>query len=391
VTVKAKSRQLAFRLPGPRLPLLDRYLALEMVGPFLFGVGAFSSIALAIGSLFHLIRLVTDFGLNPAIAVRVFVLQLPGFMVYSFPMSMLLATMLAYSRLSGDGEMTALRSCGASVIRLLVPAVVLSLGVSALTFAFNEAIVPTANTYAENTLRIALNENKPTFRDRNIFYQQFGAVVLPDGTQEENTLVRSFYARRFDGRQMLDVTVLDYSQGGLQQILVAKSAVWVPTENIWLFRDGTNYVIGADGSYRSILRFDRQRLRLPRAPLDFAQEQRNPEQMNIRELSRYIALVGQSGNAKESRKLEVQLQQKYALPFICVVFATIGSPLGMRPQRTSSAKGFGLSVLIIFGYYLLLFVCRALGEVEVLSPWWGAWLPNVLGLGTGIFLIGRVT
>jgi lipopolysaccharide export system permease protein len=41
---------------------MDRYLSYEMIAPFLFGVGAFSSIALAIGSLFELVRLMTDAG-----------------------------------------------------------------------------------------------------------------------------------------------------------------------------------------------------------------------------------------------------------------------------------------------------------------------------------------
>ncbi|MFN5836386.1 MAG: LptF/LptG family permease, partial [Pseudanabaena sp.] len=63
------------------------------------------------------------------------------FMVYSFPMSMLLATLLSYSRMSGDGETTALRSCGVSAYRLVLPALVLSLFVTGMTYVFNEAIV----------------------------------------------------------------------------------------------------------------------------------------------------------------------------------------------------------------------------------------------------------
>ncbi len=389
-TKKAKAEWAIFLGGLPGLSLMDRYLGYEMVAPFLFGVGAFSSIALAIGSLFELVRLITDAGLNIFTAMQIFALQLPGFMVYSFPMSVLLATLITYSRLSADGETTALRSCGISVYRLVMPAVVLSFLVSGLTFAFNEVIVPSANLQAKSALRTALKQDNLQFKTKDISYQQYGELIQPNGTKEEG-LIRSFYARRFDGKKMIGLTVLDFSQGNLQQVLSAESAIWLPDQNVWKFKNGTTYIIGPDGSYHSILKFDQQNLRLPRAPLDLAQEQRNSEEMNISELKRYIALIHQSGNSKEEKKLEVKLQQKYALPFICVVFAIVGAPLGMRPQRTSTARGFGVSVLIIFGYYLLLFICGALGQVEILSPVAAAWMPNLICLGAGVYLLNRVS
>lgn len=373
----------------PRVSIMDRYISYEMVAPFLFGVGAFSSITLAIGSLFELVRLITDAGLNIMTAIQIFALQLPGFMVYSFPMSVLLATLITYSRFSADGETTALRSIGVSVHRLVVPAIVLSFLVTGLTFIFNEAIVPAANLQAKTTLRAALNQTNPQFKTKDIFYQQYGELVQPDGKKEQG-LVRSFYARRFDGKQMIDLTVLDFSQGKLQQVLSAESAVWQPDQSVWKFRNGTTYIIDSSGAYHSILRFDQQDLQLTRAPLDMAQEQRSADEMNITELRHFIGLIHQSGNLKEERKLEVRLQQKYALPFICVVFALVGAPLGMRPQRTSTAVGFGVSVLIIFAYYLLLFVCGALGQVEILTPIAAAWAPNLICLGAGLVLLNRV-
>ena len=129
----------------PKLSIMDRYLVVQMLTPFVFGVGAFSSVILAIGSLFELIRLITDSGLSVLTAFQIFAYQIPGFMVYSFPMSVLLATLLSYSRMSGDGETTALRSCGVSAYRLVLPALVLSLFVTGMTYVFNEAIVPAAN------------------------------------------------------------------------------------------------------------------------------------------------------------------------------------------------------------------------------------------------------
>ena len=118
----------------PNVSVMDRYIFIQLLLPFLFGVGAFSSIATSVGSVFELIRQVTQFGLPLEVAVKVLLLTMPEFIGYSFPMSMLLSTMMTFGRLSGDSEIIALRSAGVSVYRLIVPALVLSLLVTGMTF-----------------------------------------------------------------------------------------------------------------------------------------------------------------------------------------------------------------------------------------------------------------
>jgi len=142
---------------------------------------------------------ITESGLSISLAVQIFMLKLPEFIVLAFPMSTLLATMMTYSRLSSDSELIALRGCGVSIRRIIAPAVVLSLMVTGLTFVFNELITPAANYRAAVTLERALNSERPPFQERNIFYQEFQAARDNSGAQE---LKRQFYARRFDGETM---------------------------------------------------------------------------------------------------------------------------------------------------------------------------------------------
>ncbi|MFZ4676568.1 MAG: hypothetical protein ACOYM4_12900, partial [Nodosilinea sp.] len=65
------------RLRSPLLTVMDRYIAKELTMPFLFGVGAFSSLGISIGALFELIRRITESGLAITLAVQIFVLKLP--------------------------------------------------------------------------------------------------------------------------------------------------------------------------------------------------------------------------------------------------------------------------------------------------------------------------
>ncbi len=382
----SKSPSLVSPLPG--ISVMDRYIASELTQPFLFGVGAFTSVSLAIGTLFDLVRKVTDAGLPLGIAVQVLLLKMPEFISYAFPMSVLLAAMMTYSRFSSDSELIAMRSVGISVYRLVMPAVILSLLVTGMTFLFNEMVVPAANYQASATLNKALNAEKPTFQESNIFYPEYGEVTQPNG-EKIRALKRLFYANQFDGERMKGLTILDWSQQTLNQIVTAESAVWNPAQNTWDFFNGTIYIISPDASYRNIVRFENQQLKIPRTPLDLAGKDRDSTQMNITQLRDYMEIIRIGGDAKKLRKLKVTLEQKISFPFICLVFGIVGAALGIRPQRTGKATSFGISVVIIFSYYLLGFITGAFGQLSILSPFMAAWLPNFFGLAVGGLLLIR--
>ncbi|MFP4102358.1 LptF/LptG family permease [Coleofasciculus sp.] len=373
-----KSLPLFSFIPG--LSVMDRYIITELIPPFLFGMGMFSSVGVTIGSLFDLMRRAVDEGLPATLVLKVLLLSLPQFMAYAFPTSVLLATLLTYSRLSSDSELIALRSCGVSIYRLVLPAILLSLVVTGVTFGFNEYVVPASNYQATITLEKALGKEKPTFKERNIFYREYA---------EDKTLKRLFYAQNFDGEQMKGLTILDWSQQSLNQIVTADSAIWNIAQSTWDFYNGTIYLVSPDASYRNIVRFEHQQLQLPRIPLDLARKDRDYDEMNITQARERLELERQSGDEDDIRKLKIRISQKFALPFACVVFGLVGGSLGNRPQRTSKATGFGISVLVIFAYYMLMAIGDALGLSNYLPPLISAWLPNLMGFAVGGFLLIR--
>ncbi|MGI0479211.1 LptF/LptG family permease [Geminocystis sp. CENA526] len=375
-----------FSIPFPQISVMDRYITIELLLPFLFGIGLFTSLGLSIGTLFELIRKVTESGLLLSVAVKILLLRMPEFIALAFPMSVLLATLMAYSRLSSDSEIIALKSIGVNVYRLILPALMLSLIVTGITFFINDVVSPSANREATLTLQKALDRVRPTFKDRNILYPEYTTVEHEDGSRH-SVLVRLFYAEEFNGEQMKDLTILDLSRDGVNQILTSKTATWNIGENVWDFFNGTIYLISPDGSYRNIVRFEHQQLALSRAPLDLAQRPPSYDEMSIAQAREHLKIVKLSANEKEIRKILVRIQGKISLPFVCVVFGLIGAALGVRPQNTNKATSFGICVGLIFSYYLLSFVSESMGVWGILTPFMAAWLPNFLGLGTGTWLL----
>ncbi|MEO0946781.1 MAG: LptF/LptG family permease [Cyanobacteria bacterium J06641_5] len=372
-----------------RPSVLDRYLVGEFLLPFCFGVGMFLSLGLSVGAVFELVRAVAESGLEPRIAVQVLLLRLPQFLAYAFPMATLLASLTAYGRLANDSEIVALRGAGISIARIVTPILLVCLLISGITFVFNEAIVPEANFRGRIVFKEALGKSRPPFRETNILFTEFGDRPTKGDGQRREMLVRFFYAEQFDGDRMLGVTAIDRSDPEYERIINAESAIWNPARNLWEFQNGTLYLVAPDASYRDVIRFQRQTLQLPRTPLDIGQSVREFSEMNLLQSFETLQRLQQGGKASSILKLRVRIQQKFAFPFICLVFGAIGSSLGIDPRKMSRATSFGISTLATFLYYLLAFTTTALGQVGFLSPFMAAWLPNFLGLGLGFWLLRR--
>ncbi len=372
------------------LSVMDFYILRELISPFIFGMGIFTSLGLSIGAVFELVREVAESGLPMEIAFKILFLKMPEFIVLAFPMSILLASLMAYSRLSSDSELIALRSIGVNIYRLILPTIVFSLLIVTLTFLIDNFVAPAANYEAKITLEKALDKPKPTFKTENILLPQYESVELKKD-HSKKIMTRLFYAEEFDGNRMKNITVLDRTQRSVSQIITASSAQWNILENTWDFYNGTIYLINTDGEYQNIVRFQHQQLALPQTAFNLAKQRRKSEEMNIFQAREYLKIIKLGGSEKSIRKIKVRIQSKISLPFICLVFALIGSALGVKPQNSGKATSFGICIGLIFSYYLLSFICESLGIAGVLTPVLAAWLPNILGLSASGYLLTKAT
>ena len=373
-----------------RVPLIDRWLLGELIGPLLFALTAFTVVSLSVGVMFDLVRKIVESNLPWTIAVQVLLLKLPSFLVISFPMATLMASLLAYSRLSANSELTALRSVGVTASRMVAPAIALALLMTSLSFLFNDVIVPRTNRSAEFTLQRALGKAIAAEKGDNIVYSRFGRVSGPDGDMGKG-LTQLFYAREFRDGTMSGVTVLDFSRFGFTQMLVSEKANWNESQAKWEFKDGQILTLSPSGSTTSA-DFDRYLYPLSPAPLRIARLPKDANNMTVSEAIEAEQLLSDAGDRKEARRLRVRIQEKFTVPMACLVFGLIGSSLGAKPNsRTSRSQGFGISVVLIFVYYVLSFSFSSLGVKGTLVPLLAAWGPVLISLAGGGVLLRQAS
>ena len=116
-----------FRIRINYIPLLDRWILSQLIPPLIFSISAFTVVSVSVGLMFDLVRKIVEFNLPLNTAFNIFILRLPGFVVLSFPMATLLASLLTYSKLSSNSELKALRAIGISIYRIILPSLFLAL------------------------------------------------------------------------------------------------------------------------------------------------------------------------------------------------------------------------------------------------------------------------
>lgn len=373
-----------------RLSLLDRWLYGELLGPLLFGVGIFSLLLVTGDALFELVRKVVEDGLPLAPALQVLVLQLPGLMVYAFPMAMLLGTLLTYSKLSSCNELIALRSIGVPTRRYVLPAMVLGLFFSVASFMVSDLVVPRSNHSSFVVLQTALGRSIPKSRGEHIIYPHHARIATEDGGSRRG-LAQLFYAGEAVDGHMKDIIVLDMSRPGILQVVQAREAYFDQEQGSLLFLDGTTTSLAKGGGSQSQISFEEQIYPIGDTPLRLAEIPTDPANMTVAQARFSRNLLEQTGNLQEARKLSVRLQEKFSVPFSCLVFALVGSSIGAQSagNARSRSKGFGISLIIIFGYYLLSFVFSSFGVQGIVSPYFSAWAPVAIGLTAGLALLRR--
>jgi lipopolysaccharide export system permease protein len=358
---------------------IDRYIFKELIEPFLFGLGAFTAILSASMIMFELVRAVVLRGMPLLVALQIFIYRLPGIVVYIFPMATLLAALLAFSRLSHDSEVIAFRAAGISLFRLIVPVLGLGLLVSLANLTFSEIVVPESNKAAKNLLIETSLQSQPKLQ-KNIFVPEL----------QHGVLKRIFYARSMKGSSMEGVIVQEFNpEGGLSQIINAKQASWKSGKNQWLFRDGIIYLIAESGEYKHLIKFNEQHITIKYTPADLYIGDRNPDEMTLQELKEFISLKEKMG--VDTVDLQIQYNMKLSIPFASLVFALLGAPLGLSPRRAAGSIGLGLSIIVIFFYYILTFVSLAVGETRLLPPVAAAWVPNLVTGGVGWYILKRAS
>jgi lipopolysaccharide export system permease protein len=362
-----------------RFTTLDRYMLTELTGPFVFGLSAFMLI-FAATEILNIGKLVSNEHAPIWAALTVFLWSLPADVVLVIPMALLLGTLLAVQRLSGENEITAMKAAGITFSRIVAPLLAVGIVMSFVTYYLQESVIPYANDQLTEIENGVINHISAFNRDLTV------SAPLPGGGRQM-TIATAYEP---DSRALLHVTLIQYDNHNQpRQIIFADRAEFGADK--WTLQNSSVYRFSPDGTTLSEPHIPFQEVQIGEKPTDLVKRMSNddPENMSRSE----IADVVRSGQLTENeqRKYVTTYQEKLARPFACFVFILIAIPFGVRQIRSSGSTslGFGLSLAIVFVYYVVMTVCSFAGEAMLaLAALW-AWMPNLLFTIIGLFRLRR--
>lgn len=277
------------------------------------------------------------------------------------PIAMLMATLFSVGQMARYLELTALFAAGWSLLKVTRPLIALAVVMSLLSLAWREFVLPTANVNRERVWEVDIHGRPETIRPtQNI------ALTGPDG--------RLYYARRYDPAtsQLTGLKIVSRQGARVTERVDAARAEWDGAH--WTLFDGTRRVFDGDAEHlTTFTRLTAEDLTIQ--PRGFERDRVAQEDMNIRQLREYVALVRQTGG--DPRSAEVDLQFNLAFPLVNLIVVLMGLVLASGPRKTTVASGFGLTIAVSFGYYLFMNFGRALGHAGAVPPVPAAWAGNV--------------
>jgi len=363
--------------------LLDDYVMREYATNFSIVLFSFSLLFL-IFTFFELIGPIFR-NRTPLVTVGEYLINLIPFILYNVtPLCALVAVLVTFVAFNRTSELTAMKTSGISLYRIITPVLVVTVLISVPLFAFDESYLPSANRRQEALLSIIKDKPAQTFSrpDRQWISGQTNNAGEP---------ARIFYYQRFDAEtnKFANLTVFEFDPAGftLQRRIFATSALWDQQVNNWVFVNGWQRTFAGEtiASYQpfTVSTFPE----IKEQPTYFKKEYIPSQEMSYAELSDYIADLKQSGF--ETKRLSVQLNKKIAYPLITLVMAILAIPFALSMGKKGSLTGIATAISLAIVYYVVALIFESLGNVNTLPAVLAAWTPDLLFGITGAYLLLR--
>jgi lipopolysaccharide export system permease protein len=355
--------------------LIDRYIFLELLVPFALTLSALLLILLT-EQMVQLTELFLNKGVSFTTILKIFIYLLPTFLVIAIPMGVLIATIIGFSRLMADHEITALMSNGISLLRLTAPVHAFTVIAFVLTFSLSAWAQPSLGIPWRSVAMDVLKQEFSLGLEPGIFNDSIDNMMIY--VDEMPTPIRLKGIVIYDQRNP-DRPVLILAQEGMILNDPASDLVGLRLLN------GSQHRESGDPPRYQWITFGQYEFKLDLGAAVGSVSGYGDSAQNIQQIKNKMA-GSELLDRRELRTIE-EHYKNYAFPFSCMIFGMIGIPLGLAIKHSGRLGGFALGIATALLYYLLMVIADSMVSSSVFPPLAGAWSPNLIMAALAIFLV----
>ena len=369
------------------MKLIDRYVGRGVVITTIYGLFVLS-LVLVLGNIF---KELLDLMINrdvPAKYLFMFMLYvLPFSFTFTVPWGFLTAVLLVFGRMSADNEMVALRACGTSLTRVCLPVVGVAVLLSAFTFWINTTVAPRALDAMRMSIATIARSNPDSLFVADEVIDEFAG--------------RKIFISEKDGNRLENITLIEEAAGAQPARII-------------LAQEGEIDVDDEGGELLLTLRNARFEQRDEQAPHDLAKVRHGISvgeatvsielldlvnnywlskplrAYTLRELWDYLPEAKAQNDPELVSRVKVEMSKRVSLSLACIAFAVMAMPLGVTAQRKETSVGFAISLALAFAYFFFVVLAEMLRDDAGLHPYLLLWVPNLLFIGIGTWLLLRL-
>ncbi len=424
------------------MKILTRYILREHIAPFLF---AFFTITflLIIDFVPKIVNSVLDKDLPVSVVFELIGLNLAWMVALSVPMSVLVATLMAFGRLTSDFEVTALKTSGVNLLRIIVPLLIVGGIITLGMIVFNDRVLPDLNKRAR-TLRSDISRMRPTLVFRSgvfisdipnyLIYmdhidhstsrvEQVRITETKDPTKPQIIIADSGYLRVTDDARIMKFTLYNGELHSLdtedpenyQKVAFKQQVINIAGTGSHLERSDSDYRTDREMSIgqmqdnvdraRAAVEPFRERIHLALADkaanlygetFRFSSAERLADSAAVAKVrSEAEALMKQVANHQRQieaqrqviNKYSIEIHKKYSIPAASLAFILIGAPLAVLSKRGGMGLAIAISISLFTVYWAFLIGGEDLADRGLISPFWAMWSANILIGGIGLYLL----
>lgn len=348
----------------PMIKLIDRYIFLELLIPFLLTLSALMMILLT-EQMIRLVELFIVRGVSVWAVGKVFLYVLPPFLVIAIPMSVLVATIISFSRLTTDSEITALRAGGISLMRMSLPVFFFGTLAFLSTFTLSVWAQPWVGLSLKHAAKDLLKQEFSLGLEAGVFNEPFdGMMIYVDSIPAPGAL---------NG-----IIIYDFREAAVPVLILARSGLVIndPASDLVGFRlqDGSQHREGDEAGRYQWITFSRYEFKIDlstalKTDAGAADSNRGIDQLKQR-------FSASEDLSRSDLRTLAEHYKIYAFPFSCLFFANLGIPLGLSIRRGGRMGGFAAGIGIALAYYLVMIIADFLVTSYRFSPLAASWIPN---------------
>lgn len=353
------------------MKLLDIYIIKKFLGTFFYAI----SLLIIIVIIFDISENIDEFLEKDAPLSEIIFDYYLNFVPYFINLFVYLFTFISVifftSKLASNTEIVAILSGGVSYYRFLRPYFISAVFLALMSFYLGNFLIPKTNI-KRREFKDRYMEDLSRDKQRNIHLKiaPNTYVYLENFNSETNTGIK-FSMEKFDGNKLIYKMMGDRLR-------------WDSTNNFWSI---DNYTIREiDDLRESMVRGNRLDTLISLRPYDLYEKKEDFEEMNYWELRDRIEEERLKGSVK-AKIYDVERHKRIAAPFATIILTLIGVTLSSRKMRGGIGMHLGLGIGLTFTYILFMQVSMVFATFGNLSPFFAAWIPNLVFAVIGLVLL----